>query len=182
LRGMIRKPALNALLGTRGPGKTHMACAMVREACRCGKSARYSTALDIFRAIRGTWGKQEKGEESESKVITKLERADVLIIDEVQVRSESAWENTILSDLIDHRYGFIKSTLLIANLEPKALAANVGESIASRLLGSGKVMVCDWPSFRKSGMAQPEPRTEFPPVDECVADLIPYAKVRYRSW
>ena len=106
-------------------------------------------------------------------MVETLRGVDLLVLDEIQVRSDTEWENSVLTDLIDSRYAAVRSTLLIANLERSALAASLGDSVASRLEETGTIIPCDWPSFRRSGAARPAPeprrdasggRFEFTPV------------------
>lgn len=159
LKGTFDSPGINALIGRRGPGKTFLACGLIRHFCRRGRSAKYVTAMKIFRSIRETWG-AKRGGEKEADFISELSSVGLLVIDEMQVRAESAWENNVLTDIIDSRYAYFRPTLLIGNLEPNALAANLGDSIASRLIETGKIIVCDWPSFRTAGKTQSEPRCD----------------------
>src|SRR4051812_26203649 len=57
LRRLLDEPSMLGLIGNRGSGKTWMCAATVREFCRNGRRARYTRAMDVFRAIRATFGK-----------------------------------------------------------------------------------------------------------------------------
>lgn len=133
------------LCGPRGPGKTHMACALVRAWCEAGKSARYTTAMDIFLAIKSQYGRPGGDESVAEKQF--LEPA-LLVIDEVQVRGETSWEDVRLTHLIDKRYADLKATLLITNLTRAKLKDSVGDSITDRFFDGGGVIECAWPSLR----------------------------------
>lgn len=167
---VLESPGVYALIGPRGTGKTYLGCALIRRSCAVGKSAKYLRTLDLFRTIRSTWGNTRRSI-NEAALFGDLTRHELLIIDEIQVRGESDWENSTLTDVIDARYAHLKSTLLLSNLESAALAANVGESITSRLLETGKVFQALSPTFRKPGREQPHPpkldgnnNPIFPPV------------------
>ena len=52
-----------------------------------------------------------------------LATTKLLIIDEVQERAESGFENRLLTHLIDARYAAMRPTIIIANLAKRELAA-----------------------------------------------------------
>jgi DNA replication protein DnaC len=151
-----------ALIGPRGTGKTHMACGVVNTfnclpgyayAEPCGayglhehRWALYRRAFDIFSEIKQTFSRKDGA--TQRDVIDYLARANLLVIDEIQVRSESAWENDVLTNLVDQRYADGRPTVLISNLNYAPFLDCVGDSIASRMLEVGAVKEADWPSFR----------------------------------
>lgn len=136
---------LIALIGKRGPGKTQIAQQAVLFATGAGRTALYTRAMSIFLELRATFA---SGDLTEASVIARYRDPRLLVIDEMQERGETPWENRTLNHLIDLRYGDMTDTLLIANLVPKALKASVGESIAERLRETGGILKCDWNSFR----------------------------------
>jgi DNA replication protein DnaC len=148
LVGMMDVPQMYAMLGTRGGGKTHLACAVIHAFCDAGKAATYQRATDIFLAIKRTWGKRG---ESEDRVIDGLAKVSLLVIDELQVRSDTPWEDTILTDLIDRRYADMRSTILIANQTLEQFSERMGDSVVSRLTQMGGIM-CNWQTRRVPGM------------------------------
>jgi len=137
-----------ALVGCRGTGKTHAACGLVNLFNGRGDFSRslYRRLFDVFAEIKGTF--RRSPDKSQAEIIIDLEDAPLLVIDEVQVRSESQWENDIITNLIDRRYGERRPTVLISNLSPDALVASLGESIESRMVECGQVVRAEWPSFR----------------------------------
>ncbi len=70
------------------------------------------------------------------------------MIDELQLRSETAAEEVKLSEIVDARYKEKKDTLLISNLAVEDFNKMVGASIASRINETGEVHLCNWESFR----------------------------------
>jgi DNA replication protein DnaC len=135
-----------ALLGKRGAGKTWMACGLAHGFCRRGRSAVYLDALDYFIELKGTYG--DSGRSSEASVEARYLRPQLLILDEMHERGETAWEDRMLTRLVNKRYAAELSTVLISNLEPKTFAARVGESIADRIRDGGGLVTCSWPSLR----------------------------------
>lgn len=141
-----------ALLGPRGTGKTQAAVELIREACRSGRSARYATAMDIFQSIRCGYGKG--GGEQEERALREFAQYDLLVIDEIQVRADTAWENNLLTALADERYSALRATVFVGNQKVAEFAAAVGDSITSRIMETGGVFVFDGDSFRKKGDKQ----------------------------
>jgi len=138
--------ALFGIVGTRGNGKTQLAVEAMRKATQRLLSARYETAMSIFTRLKASFRKD--GDETEMSVIEDLRRPKLLVIDEVGKRGETDWENNLLFSIVDHRYGDMTDTILIANLEKPAFLECVGLSIASRMNQTGGLIVADWQSRR----------------------------------
>lgn len=138
---------LIALLGTRGCGKTQIAAQAAAVACRAGRTSLYVRAMTFFVDVRSTFRKEAAV--TEADIIAKYQSPKLLIIDEIQDRGDSAWENRLLTHLIDLRYGDMTDTLLIGNLDPKELIKHVRESIADRMNECGSIIDCQWESFRQ---------------------------------
>lgn len=134
------------LLGGRGTGKTQAAVEMLRYSANKGCTCRYATAMDFFQEIKGTFSNDAT--DNESRVLRDFTTPDVLCLDELQVRTESGWENNLLTHMIDKRYQFQRSTILIANIVPEELKDRVGDSIYSRTMETGGVVLFIGPSFR----------------------------------
>jgi DNA replication protein DnaC len=133
-----------ALVGKRGTGKTQMACDLIKAATlERGRSAWYTRADDLFDAMRAEFDGKGRGQ-----VMRRAARIGLLVIDELQVRFDSAFEDRELTRLIDKRYGALLPSVLIANLTPEAFWKSVGPSIGDRMREGGTVIVCDWESFR----------------------------------
>ena len=106
----------------------------------------YTTAMEIFLRIRASFGKTAK--ETEHDITGELSKCRLLIIDEVQERGNTAWEDRILTHIIDKRYSDLKPTIVIANLTADALAAGLGESIVSRMQETGGIIEVTGESHR----------------------------------
>lgn len=141
-----------ALLGIRGPGKTQLAVSAIWELSNRLKTSRYLKALDLFREIRSTYNASAGGP-SEKSVIRLLCRLDLLVIDELDQRAETTFEQNALVNLIDRRYDAKRPTLLISNQPSDGFAQMMGDSVVSRMCehNSGTVIICDWPSYRTGG-------------------------------
>jgi DNA replication protein DnaC len=138
----IKANGIVVLYGKRGGGKTRMAAEL---AVMVGSSC-YRTAMRFFLEVRSTFRKES--ERSEMDIIDDLAKADLLILDEIQERGDTAFEDRLLTHLIDARYAAMKPTVLIANLAKSDLAESLGKSIVDRARENGKSIEFTWPSYR----------------------------------
>lgn len=138
---------LFALIGPRGTGKTQIAQRAVSTSCANCWPALYARSMTFFLELQAAI-KDET--ETWLDVIERYRQPRLLVLDEMQERAETDFENRVLNHLIDLRYGDMSDTLLLANLTPKALAESLGASIVDRLRETGGVIECSWPSFRRN--------------------------------
>lgn len=142
---------LFALIGPRGTGKTQLGERTALQSTATSRAPLYTRAMTIFLELRATYRTDGA---AESAVVKRFCEPKLLIIDEIQERAESAWEDRMLTHIIDVRYGAMGDTLLIGNLSPEQLAESLGPSIVDRLRETGGIIECKWDSFRK---ANPRP-------------------------
>lgn len=148
-------PANLLLLGSNGTGKNHLATAIVNAyVSQPGRTALFTEALKFLRAVKESWS---KGGKAESEVLRLYREPDLLVIDELGVQFGSETESMYLTELINDRYNWLKSTVLIGNLTVKELEGLVGTRALDRLRDNGKMVICDWQSFRGSGNAKKMP-------------------------
>ena len=133
------------LIGQRGTGKTQLAVQIAKATAKYGNTVRYTTAMGFFIDIKETF---DDGKKSERHVIEEHTRPSLLIIDEVQERGQTPWEDRLLTHLIDKRYSSQRDTLIISNQTKETFLSSLGESVASRINETGGVMNCDWASYR----------------------------------
>lgn len=142
-----------AIVGPRGTGKTQLAVEGARRVCEIESTQKtpqerpavYAKAMGIFVEIRQAM----KGDDGEAKAIQKYVSPKMLIIDEIQERGETEWEDRVLTHILDKRYDDPKKhTLILGNLKPDDVAKSLGSSVTSRIRECGNLIVCDWPSFR----------------------------------
>jgi DNA replication protein DnaC len=142
LLGLIERPQLVAIGGERGTGKSAMACGLANAFCDLNQRARYATVARYFEVLSSApW--EEKAAARE-----RFRRADLLVLDEVQVRdADRAWQDNELTSLIDARYADERATVLVSNLTPAALEQNLGASVCRRLNEQGGVYEAAWPQL-----------------------------------
>ncbi len=140
------------LFGTTGTGKTHLATAIALAVHAKGYRAMYTTVAGLTRRIKSTWG--EGRLEEEHQVLAQLHTADLLILDEVGVQSNSEWEKTHLFDLVNERYNWLRPTLVISNLDLAGIHRTLGERVIDRLRqAGGRAVRFEWESYRKQAPA-----------------------------
>ena len=165
LAPVIERGGIGLLHGKRGAGKTRMAAEIARSGrfpfdrtagakltggpIEPKRTAVYRTAMGFFLDVRATYKKDSR--ETERDVIAELTRPGLVVIDELQERGETAFENRLLTHLIDARYGAMRPTIIIANLTAKELGETLGPSIVDRVFEDGKRIDFTWDSYRRAG-------------------------------
>lgn len=101
------------IIGPAGVGKTYLACALAQQACRKGYRALYWRASRLFHDLAlaratGTY----------SRVLARLARMDVLIIDDWGLAPVQDQERRDLLEILDDRYG-TRSTIVTSQLTPR---------------------------------------------------------------
>lgn len=147
VRSRLGTGTILAIVGKRGTGKTQMAVQAIREMLSRGRDAMYVKALDVFIGMRSCY--RDNAVTTEERLIRQYARYDLLVIDALEEKSDSEWENRMLSHIVDKRYDDVKDTILISNETPTAFADNHGSSVADRIRETGGVVQCEWDSFRE---------------------------------
>ena len=147
LESMLNKRgAVLSIIGPRGTGKTQMAVSLARSQANLGRSVYYTTAMGLFMDLRASFGGAQKT--SDRDAIKPFISPSLLIIDEIQVRSDTPFEDAKLTHLIDARYADMKDTIIISNLKAEALAASVGDSAMSRSKEGGGLLELNCGNYR----------------------------------
>lgn len=137
------------LQGKPGTGKTHLACAVANQVLTNGSTARFTTVMQLVRAVRSTW--KRDSEKTEEQVLQAIIDYDLLIIDEIGVQYETESEKLILFDVLNGRYENVKPTILLTNLVGQELNACIGERNVDRIQeGGGTTISFTWGSYRSN--------------------------------
>jgi DNA replication protein DnaC len=138
------------LLGKPGTGKTHLSVAIANKIMATTSATTvYRTVGSVLQSIRATYDRTS--EQSESQILSSLVSPSLLILDEIGVSKEkpSDFELTTLFAIINGRYEEQRPTVIVSNLDAKALPAAIGERCADRLREGGVIVIpFEWESQR----------------------------------
>jgi len=134
--------------GMTGVGKTYLACALAQQACRNGYRALYQRASRLFQDLA-----LARADGSYSKLLARIARADVLLIDDWALSPARDSDRHDLLEIIEDRYGH-KSTIITSQLPPSKWHEYLGDptvadAILDRLLHNAHRIVLKGPSRRK---------------------------------
>lgn len=132
------------LCGDRGAGKTQMAVYWASKL----RNVRYYRAHDLMRAIRGEFSDDRIDAREAKQTLSNAKSCSFLVLDEYSELAGSEYDKRTLTNLLDHRYGAMKSTIIITNTSIENAPAEVGRSVWSRFSETGGIVHCDWDSYR----------------------------------
>jgi DNA replication protein DnaC len=141
------------ITGMTGTGKSYLACALAHQACRKGFRAIYRRASRLFDEL-----KLARADGSFSRVLAKLARVDVLIIDDFAVAPVTDAQRADLLEILEDRYAS-RATVVTSQLPPAQwhdyLAdPTLADAICDRLLNNAHRIVLKGPSRRKEEKAE----------------------------
>lgn len=97
------------IFGASGVGKTHLAAALARRMVEYGKRVKFFSAMALVQQLQ-----QDKHQLQLSARLMKLDRFDLLVLDDLGYVKKSEAETSVLFELIAHRYER-RSLLITAN-------------------------------------------------------------------
>jgi DNA replication protein DnaC len=136
------------ITGATGTGKTFIACALAQQACRKGYAALYRRASRLFDELA-----LARADGSYVRLLAKLARVDVLVIDDWGLAPPRDQERRDLLEILEDRYGQ-RSTIMTSQLPTKAWHEHLADqtladAILDRLLNNAHKIVLKGPSRRK---------------------------------
>lgn len=136
------------MFGPSGTGKTHLATALSRAQIELGKRVKFTTATALVQTLQ-----QAKLNLQLPQALSKLDRYDLLVIDDLGYVKKSEAETSVLFELIAHRYER-RSLLITANQPFSAWESIFGDSIMTvaaidRLIHHALILEIQGESFRQ---------------------------------
>jgi DNA replication protein DnaC len=133
--------------GATGTGKTYVACALAHQACRKGHRAIYRRAARLFSELV-----LARADGTYPRLLAKLARADVLVIDDFAMTPITDSERRDLFEVLDDRHE-TRSTIISSQVPPKRFHDYISESthadaICDRLIHGAHRLVLKGPSRR----------------------------------
>lgn len=150
----------NALItGSTGVGKSYIASAIGHQACSMSYRVLYEHSSKLFARL-----KSGKADGTYLKEITKIEKQDLLIIDDFGIQPLDQQSRTILMEIIEDRHGK-KSTLITSQVPINQWHEVIGEqtiadAILDRIVHDAQRLELKGESMRKKRSNLPEEITE----------------------
>jgi DNA replication protein DnaC len=141
------------ITGATGTGKTYVSCALAQQACRKGYRAVYRRAPRLFDELR-----LARADGSYPRVLSRLARVDVLVIDDFAIAPVAETERRDLLEVLEDRYA-MRATVISSQLPPERwhdyLAdPTVADAICDRVLHGAHRIALKGPSRRKEGKGE----------------------------
>jgi DNA replication protein DnaC len=131
-----------------GVGKSWIACALAQKACREGYTAIYQRLPRLFQNLP-----LAKGDGSYSKLLNRLGKTDVLLLDDWGLATLTAEQRRDLLEILEDRHGS-RSTIVTSQLPLDQWHASIGDStladaIMDRLVHNAYKIKLEGDSLRK---------------------------------
>lgn len=144
------------ITGSTGTGKSFLASAIGHQACQLGFKVLYANATRLFAQL-----KMAKADGSSIKELMKIERQDLLILDDFGIQPFDPQSRASLLDIIEDRHGK-RSTIITAQVPVKQWYDLIGEktvadAIMDRIVHNAQRIELTGESLRRKwGKKQPD--------------------------
>ncbi|MDP3473895.1 MAG: IS21-like element helper ATPase IstB [Algoriphagus sp.] len=119
--GYIKKGENILLTGRTGTGKSYLACALGNQACAQGHKVLYTNTNRLLTQL-----KMAKADGSSIKEMIKLEKQDILILNDFGIQPLDIQGRMLLMEIIEDRHGK-KSTIITSQLPVNAWYEVIGD-------------------------------------------------------
>jgi len=155
----VREAKNLIITGCTGTGKTWLACAFGAEACRRGFRVKYYRTNRLFGELA-----LAAADGSMGKLLQKLKKADILILDDWGLSSVNPPEGRYILEVVEDRIGE-KSTILSAQLPVSKWHelfedSTVADAVLDRLVHNSHRFELHGPSLRRQASETPGARPD----------------------
>ena len=128
--------------GKAGTGKTHLVAKIAQET---KLQTKFVKMAKLLLELRSNFGGDSWENE---KIIEKLSKVELLIIDDLGAEKMSDWVAETLYLLIDERYGNMKPTIITSNFSLEELEERIGDRICSRIMAMCRLVRVNTNDYR----------------------------------
>jgi DNA replication protein DnaC len=144
----VRQHQVVVITGATGVGKTYVGCALAQQACRKGYRVMYRRASRLLDELR-----LARADGSYARLLGRLARADVLVIDDFALAPMTEAERNDLLEVLEDRHE-LRATVITSQLAPSSWHAYLSEptladAICDRVLHQAHRLALKGPSRRK---------------------------------
>lgn len=143
------------ITGSTGIGKSYLASALGQQACSLGYRVIYASTTKLFSKL-----KMAKAEGSFIAEVARIERQQLLILDDFGIQPLDAQSRAILMEIIEDRHG--KGSTIITSQVPVAMwhdvigEKTIADAILDRLIHNAHRLDLTGESLRKKLLKKPE--------------------------
>ena len=151
----VREHQSVIVTGATGTGKTYIACALANHACRRGFRVVYKRASRLYDEF-----KLARADGSYARLLARLARYDVLVIDDFAMAPITSHERQDLLEVLEDRYA-LRSTIVTSQIGPNLWHDYLNEPTAAdalcdRLVNNAHRLALKGPSRRKEKVTDQE--------------------------
>lgn len=150
IRDPARRQEIKAKHNSYGLGKTHLLTAVGMTLLEQGVQVLMVNDADIVAELRQ--GQMAEDSERFENMMSSIERAELLIWDDLGKAKSTEWVLNQYYRIINYRYRMGLPTCFSTNEDTDTLAEKIGDATASRLFAMcrGRLITCEGPDYRLS--------------------------------
>lgn len=136
------------ICGSYGTGKTHLVASIANYSVENGIPTLFDTYGGHLEHL-----KAEFGSEGEPRYLNLMRNVDMLILDDVGKEKQTEWSQSVMFDVVNHRYENMKPILITSNFNSRELEQYFGEACYSRLIEMCYAITTKGKDYRQLGSA-----------------------------